>query len=140
MNNEQRNLISLFFELPNKNIKVGDTWGLDVHLISLDQHFKCDTSFRKDQVKLIEIKNQKKDTIAVIKYDITEYVSGFINMPSFFGGGNKSTKTISKITYDAIAEFSLGKGRWINYYGIMSISTTGLLNINTKKKFALITQ
>ena len=46
--NEQRNLLAIFFELPKKEVSVGDTWPLAVNLISMDQHFTCETQHNND--------------------------------------------------------------------------------------------
>lgn len=46
--NDQRNLIALFFQLPDKAVRIGDTWSIDVNFISMDQNFKCDTSFKQN--------------------------------------------------------------------------------------------
>jgi hypothetical protein len=64
-----------------------------------------------------------------------EYVLGDFNNP--FAGSNK--KTMMKMTYNAIAEFSIDKGRWSSYDGIMSLTATGVMTTNTTKKFALLT-
>jgi len=134
--NDQKNLIAMFFELPNRQIKIGDSWSLDINLISMDQNFKCDTASRKNYVTLIDLKKVANETIAVIKYDIMEYVLGDFNNP--FAGSNK--KTMMRMTYNAIAEFSIDKGRWSSYDGIMSLSASGIMTTSTTKKFALITQ
>jgi hypothetical protein len=133
--NDQKNLIAMFFELPNRQIKIGDSWSLDINLVSMDQNFKCDTAFKKNNVTLIDLKKVGNETIAVIKYDILEYVLGDFNNP--FAGSNK--KTMMKMTYNAIAEFSIEKGRWSSYDGIMSLTASGVMTTNTTKKFALIT-
>lgn len=66
VDNNQKNLISLFFELPNKPIKIGDSWSLDIHFISLNESFKCDTSFKNNNITLIDIKKNGDETIAVL--------------------------------------------------------------------------
>jgi hypothetical protein len=132
--NDQKNLIALFFELPNKQLKIGDTWSLDVNLISTDQNFKCDTSFRKNVVTLIDLKKVGNETIAVIKYDIMEFVLGVFNNPL----ARNSKETMMKMKYNAIAEFSIEKGRWSSYDGIMSLTSSGFVKTNSMQKFALL--
>ena len=51
------------------------------------------------------------------------------------GGGEQ--KTMMKITHQAIAEFSVDKGRWISYDGIMSLDATGFMTAKKKTKFTL---
>lgn len=109
----QKNLLALFFELPQKGIKVGDTWDLDVQFITMNLA-ECDSSFKKHLVTLKELKTQGRDTIAVLAYDFVEYARGN------FGGTVKTN-----IVYKGIAEFSLNKGRWVKYDGIMSLMMQG---------------
>ena len=135
----QKNLISTFFELPTKPVKVGDTWKLDISLIANDQNFNCDSSYKINEVTLTDIKKDKGETIAVIKYNIVEYVNGTFISPSFMGGGGKQ-KTMMKFTHQAIAEFSVDKGRWISYDGIMSLDATGVMTAKKKTKFTLISE
>lgn len=137
VNSNQKNLISTFFELPTKPVKVGDTWKLDISLIANDQNFKCDSSYKINEVTLTDIKKDKGETIAVIKYNIAEYVTGTLISPSFMGGDGDQ-KTMMKFTHQAIAEFSVDKGRWISYDGIMSLDATGFMTANKKTKFTLI--
>jgi hypothetical protein len=134
LKNDQRNLIALFYELPDKPIKTGDSWSLDIHFLSMDQNFVCDTSSRKNQVKLIGIKKEGTETIAVMKYDIEEYVAGDDSSPM----SDKSVKTMMKMTYNGIAEFSVDEGRWKSYNGIMSLTSSGIMDSHTTKRVSLI--
>lgn len=135
----QKNLIAIFYELPTKPVKIGDKWRLDINLIANDQNFSCDSAYKINDVTLTDIKNINGETIAVIKYDIVEYVNGSFNSPTFMGGGGEQ-KTMMKFTHQAIAEFSVDKGRWITYDGIMSLETTGFMTANKKTKFTLINE
>ena len=134
LQNGQKNLVAMFFELPNKPIKVGDSWELSTNLLSVDQNFICDTAYKKNNVTLIALKNTGSETLAVIKYDIIEFISGNFNSPLMSG----PEKTMMKMTYNAIAEFSIEKGRWTTYDGVMSLATTGMTESHTTKKFTLI--
>jgi len=134
----QKNLIALFFELPTKPVKIGDKWPLDINLIANDQNFECDSSFKLNQVTLMDIKKVKGEKIAVLKYNIEEYVMGVFNSPTFFGNNGGEKETMMKFTHQGIAEFSVDKGRWISYDGIMSLEATGIMTANTKTKFTLI--
>ncbi|MES1220680.1 MAG: hypothetical protein ABUT20_34590 [Bacteroidota bacterium] len=131
--NDQKNLISMFFELPNRQISVGDKWTLAINFISMDQNFTCDSSFKKNAVTLIDLKQTGGQTIAVLKYDIEEFVLGDFNSP--MTGGSK--KTTMKMIFNAIAEFSIEKGRWVNYDGILSLKATGVMTSATTKKVKL---
>lgn len=131
----QKNLIALFFELPKEEIEIGDTWNIEVNFIGNDQNFDCDSSYRKNEVTLVDLKIVEGDTVAVLKYDIQEFVTGDFNSP-FSGGG---TKTIMLMTHFAVGEFSLTKGRWVTYDGIMSLIASGVMTSNTRKSFSLVT-
>src|SRR6185437_5414190 len=113
--NDQKNLISTFFELPGKFAKLGDKWALNVNFLSMDQSFTCDSSFKKNKVTVIRIDNKDGEHIVTLQYDIEEYVVGNFNSPF----NNQPVKTSMKMTHKALAEFSVEKGRWISYNGIM---------------------
>lgn len=133
----QKNLIALFFQLPTEPVKVGDTWGLEVNLISNDQNFRSDSSYHKNEVRLVEVKKVKGETIAVLRYDIVQYVDGVFDTPSFFGKGSEK-ESIMKFSHQALAEFSVDYGRWISYNGIMSMDATGAMNAHQKTRFSLV--
>ena len=134
----QKNLIALLFELPTKAVKTGDKWSLDVSLITNDQNFVCDTSYKTNEVSLLDLKKLGDETIAILKYNVVEYVKGKFIMPSFFGNAGGQTPSMMKFSHQAIGEFSINRGRWINYDGIMSLEATGIMTANKKTKFTLI--
>ncbi|TCZ73470.1 hypothetical protein [Flaviaesturariibacter aridisoli] len=136
--NDQRNLIAVFFQLPGKPVKVGDSWSLDVNFISMDQNFKCDTAYRKNKVTLLDVKESGAGKIAVLKYDLEEFISGDFNSPMF--GTAKGSKTMMKVTYQAVGEFSVEKGRWSSYNGFISIAASGVVTQASTKKFSLSPQ
>lgn len=131
----QKNLISIFFELPKGEVKIGETWQLDVNFIGNDQNFDCDSSFHKNEVTLIDVRIIEGDTIAVLKYDIQEYVEGGFKSPF----SDEPTITKMLMTHEAIGEFSITKGRWNEYNGIMKLIASGIMTSNTVKSFSLIT-
>ncbi|MER2997969.1 hypothetical protein [Pontibacter populi] len=134
----QKNLIAIFFQLPTAPVKIGDKWPLDINLIANDENFECDSAYKINEVTLTDIKKVGGETVAVLKYNILEYVNGDFNTPSLFGseGGNK--ETMMKFSHQGIAEFSVDKGRWITYDGILSLEASGIMTANKKTKFTLI--
>jgi hypothetical protein len=134
----QKNLISIFFELPTKPVKIGDTWKLDINLISNDQNFDCDSSYKFNEVKLIDIKKVNNENIAVVKYNIVEYVKGVFYTPSRSNNQGEKIETTMKFTHQAIAEFSIEKGRWISYDGLMTLVSSGIMTANQKTKLTLL--
>ena len=133
--NAQKNLVSLFFELPAKDLSIGDTWTLsNVNLLQFDQNFVCEKAQKKNIITLTEIIEEDGNQIALIDYDILEYVYGVFENPF----QNKKINTKMRMVYKAQAKFSITKGRWVGYTGIMSIDASGIMNSKQKKKFALI--
>lgn len=131
---QQKNLIAIFFELPKGDIEIGDTWGIEVNLIGNDQNFDCDSAYRKNEVALIDLKIVDNDTLAVLRYDIHEFVTGVFNSPFSENG----TETTMLMTFNAYCEFSLSKGRWVTYDGVMSLIASGIMNSNIRKSFSLV--
>ena len=99
--------------------------------------FDCDSSFKLNEVILADVKKVNGETIAVLKYNIVEYVKGNFNSP-FFGNEGGQKETMMKFTHQGIAEFSVDKGRWLTYDGIMNLQATGVMTANKKTKFTLI--
>lgn len=136
LKNEQRSLIALFFQLPGRPVKVGDSWPIDVHLVSADQSFICDSAYRKNEVEVVNISNKSDDEIVTLKYDFVEYITGNISTPMF----NISQKTSMGFSFQGTADFSVSKGKWIDYNGVMSEKSTGMMSVQDIKRFALIPQ
>lgn len=133
LNNAQRNLISLFYELPAKEIKKGDVWSLkNLNYIQYNNIFNCNKAEKKNEVKLVDLIKKNRETIALIEYNIYEYVDGNI---IFFG--NKTPSNM-KMKYNAKGEFSIDKGKWVSYKGFLSIETNGMISSKSKQKFELI--
>lgn len=135
---DQKNLIALLFELPTAPVKIGDSWSLDMNLIANDQNFVCDSAFKTNEVTLLDVKKVNGEKIAVLKYNIVEYVKGDFNSPMFFGENGNNMKTMMKFSYEGIAEFSIKQGRWITYNGILSLESSGIMSANRKTKFSLL--
>lgn len=113
---------------------------MDINLITNDQNFECDSAYKINEVTLNEIKTVKGETIAVLRYNIVEYVKGDFNAPAFFGKEGGMKESMMKFSHQGIAEFSVDRGRWINYDGIMSFEATGIMTANKKTKFTLINE
>jgi len=137
MKTNQKNLLALLFELPGHPVKEGDSWPLSINLIENDEHFSCDTSFKRNKVTLSEIKKIGNETIAVLKYDVIEYVKGIFNMPAFMGNKAEPKDLEMKFTIQGIAEFSVEKGRWVNYDCFLNFESSGMMDAHAKTKFTL---
>ncbi|GAA4298241.1 hypothetical protein [Aestuariibaculum suncheonense] len=133
----QNNLISILFELPTKQVAIGDEWDLKIDMISMDQNFKADSLYKKSVVRLKDIKIEKRNKIAVIEYDLEAFVSGdFGNgIMSVFSKEEGDKKIFMKTSHKAIGKFDLDKGYWISYDGIMDIETNfTLMGIGGNKR------
>jgi len=145
----QLNLVSMFFELPGKPISIGEIWELkNLSLIGNDQNFKCEEAERTNQVKLVELLKTDTETIAVLKYTIREYVSGTFGMNNPFEifasknedadqFSNELTKTrpvIIDYSFNATAKFSITKGKWVSFNGIVSTKSLGFMGNNSSKQ------
>lgn len=51
---------------------------------------------------------------------------------------NEKIETSSAMSYNGIAEFSVTKGRWIKYSGILETIQKGMMSRSGKQKLALI--
>lgn len=130
----QKNLIAMYFELPNRPVKIGDTWSLNVSYLQFDQSFVCKSADRTNNVELIDVLKDKNDTIVIIKYDISESASGYMKNPMT----NEKIETSLSMSFNGIAEFSVNKGRWIKYNGILETTQKGMMSGSSKQKLALI--
>ncbi|WP_295715001.1 hypothetical protein [Mucilaginibacter sp.] len=131
---EQKNMIAMLFELPGKPIKQGDTYSLTVNLLTADQSFICDSSYHKNRVKVLKIENRGGEHVVTLQYDVAEYIKGDFNSPM----GQSPIKTTMAMSFQGLAEFSVEKGKWISYNGLIDFSSTGIMSSQTKKRYALI--
>jgi len=130
----QKNLIAMYFELPNRPVKIGDTWSLNVSYLMFDQSFVCKSADKVNNVELIDMLKDKNDTIVVIKYDISESASGYMKNPMT----NEKIETSLSMSFNGIAEFSVNKGRWVKYNGILETTQKGMMSGSSKQKLVLI--
>jgi len=136
---EQKNIVALLFELPGKSIKQGDSWPLSVNLLTADQNFKCDSSYRKNLVTAVKLETINGEQIFTLKYDIAEYIKGDFTIPSPMGA-QTHVKTVMSMSYQGIAKFSVDKGRWVAYDGLLSYNSSGVMTASTKMKYSLIAE
>lgn len=136
--NDQKNLIAILFELPSTKVGIGDSWPIEINLIANDQNFECDSSYKVNEVTLVDIKKLRGESIALLEYNIVEYVHGYFRSPFLQGKEGKGKETMMKFKLKALAEFSVNRGRWLNYDGIMELEANGFMNANTKTRYKLI--
>lgn len=138
--NAQKNLLSVLFELPNRKVEMGEKWKLNISLIEMDQNFVCDSFSKENAVHIEEIIEKEGEKIAIIKYNISEYVIGDFNNPmGGLFGIDSNKKTFMKISHIATGYFSILQGKWINYEGTMEIeSNFSMFGGKSKTEFKLI--
>ncbi len=132
----QKNLVAMLLELPENRVNIGDTWSIDINFIENDQTFICSNADRENTVTLLDLREEDEDTVAVVKYDIHEFVSGTFPGATFGLDMDIIDITIS-IGFRGLAEFSLGKGMWLRYDGIMDMENKGLQDSRTVRKISL---
>jgi hypothetical protein len=128
------NQMALYFQLPIKKIRIGDSWPVDFAGIYINGAFKCDSCFKLNSVTLTDIKKRNNETVAIINYNIREYVSATPIDSSEF------EKFMMEFSYNGTGEFSIERGRWISYNGIQTSTSTGELGGKSTMYISLILQ
>lgn len=130
----QKNLLALYFQLPDKWIKVGDSWPLDIQWFTANYTFLCDSVNKTNSIKLESVYETASDTIAVLNYKYSEYLSGKTEIPF------NNTKRSSLMTIDCsgLLEFNITKGRWEKYNLIVMSKSSGLQNSSSKQLIKFI--
>jgi hypothetical protein len=135
---KQRNLLAMFFELPTYPVYVGDTWSIDVNCISMGNGFIADEAHRINQVKFTELSTTEDGRpIAILDYLIAEMVEGSFETPL----SEESTPTSMSCTFMGRGAFLIEEGRWSQFTGEFGISSTGFLGFlggETIQQFALM--
>ena len=129
LQNLQKNLLSLFFELPQKFVVIGEEWSLDLNLITLDNNFICRDYSNTNKVLLKDIKYINGDPIATVSYNLSNYVKG--DKMTFFS--SNYTETTIEIAFKGQGEFNIKKGKWINLDFIAKTNSSG--NTNARQSF-----
>lgn len=124
LQNLQKNLLSLFFELPQKSVKIGEEWSLDLNLITLDNNFICRDYFNTNKVLLKDIKYINGYPIATVSYNLANYVKG--DKMTFFS--SNFTETAIEVAFKGQGEFNIKKGKWVNLHFIAKTNSSGSTN------------
>jgi hypothetical protein len=133
LQSRQKNLLALYFQLPEYKVKVGDSWALDLQMISMDYQFLCDSADNKNSVTLLKTYQKGSDTIAVLKYQVEEYING--NYKDLWSGQKKPVKMEMK--YYGSPEFNISKGRWEVFNMIMTVLSKGYQESSSKQLYKL---
>lgn len=131
----QRNLLAMFFELPTTPVKVGDSWSIDVNCISMGNGFIVSKAQRENRVLFAEL-SQTPDgkPIAVLEYFIGEIVDGKFKSPT---SGETAPQSML-CTFIGQGQFLIEEGRWKQFTGEMTVIAKGFMESNTTQLFALV--
>jgi hypothetical protein len=131
---QQRNLLAIFFELPTGSVQVGDSWPLTFNCIALGQQFIPNNVNKINQVTLTEI-SQTADgkPVAVLDYVLIETVDGNFQSPMT----NEATPTAMTCSFLGRGRFLIESGRWEQLLGEFAVTSSGIMETNTIQRFAL---
>ncbi len=135
---DEKNLLSLYFQLPGKPVKVGDSWPVDTICVragSDPAQFVVETSERESQVTFMGVsKTATDEPVAVLDYHITERLTGKQSIPAL-------AKEPVQGSFDCVGsgqgEFLIEQGRWKNFSFEFVVQTTGLMSSTLTQSFAL---
>jgi hypothetical protein len=131
-----KNLVNMFYTLPNKPIEINDSWMIDVNFLSMNQAFSCDSMYQNNKATLVDVVEENGEKIALISYSIDEYLSGKIHMP--FGKGDKEPENgFVSAKMKAIAKFSISNGRMIHYRGKLNLNAENMMFQDMSQTFGL---
>jgi hypothetical protein len=111
---QQYNLVSMIFRLPEHPVAVGDNWELPIVLTRLNTPFLADQTDRINKVWVRSITDQEGiGSVAEIVYLLQEKISGFSQI--YNNEKPKPFKIVS--TYFAVGDFVVSEHRWLRYIG-----------------------
>lgn len=131
----QRNLLAMFFELPTVPVQVGDTWELDFNCVSFGAGFVADNANKLNRVEFASL-SQTPDgkPIASLNYLLAENVEG--HFQSSLGG--EPMPTTMTCSFFGTGQFLIEEGRWQQFVGEFTLTSTGLMTSNNVQHFALM--
>jgi len=129
---KQKNLLALFFELPQTPVKVGDSWSLDLNLLAMGSGFICEEADRVNRVQLVSLSEDKDgDIIASMDYTIAESVKGKFMVPL------ADESTLMSMSFIGRGDFLVKKGIWKKFTGRMQIEQTGMMSSDVQQYFVM---
>lgn len=132
-----KSLMSLIFQLPQQAVSEGDTWEIFSSFITVHNPADLISSEVKSSAQLLEISQKKSETIARISYKISEKKE-IKSMPTSLNQDhNKDETSFAQVVYHAIGEFSIERGRWISYTGMVISKIEGRMNISALEYYSL---
>jgi hypothetical protein len=133
-----QNLLALLFQLPEKEVKVGDTWPIDFVCITIDPSFSVENSQSENHVTLTGMtESAEGEAIALVDYEMAESLDGKQPMPVF---SPEPLATSTKCTGVGHGEFLIKQGRWKKFTFEIRLSTIGIMTTSTNASLSLSLQ
>jgi hypothetical protein len=130
----QRNLIAMLFELPSNPVHVGDSWEIDVNCVSMGNGFIASNAARINRVELTSVsENAEGQSVAQLEYVIIETVEGDFQLPF----SDESNPTSMSCSFLGQGSFLIEEGRWEQFVGEFQVQATGLMESNLVQQLAL---
>ena len=121
---EQANMVALFFELPEAPVAVGDTWALDgVRMLAFTGGMQATDSSRTNVVRLVALEGTPEAPIAILEYDLHERLA------------SHSAEMASDVT--ARGAFDVARGTWQRLDGRMGITNSMFDALSMAQTFTL---
>lgn len=130
----QRNLLAMLFELPSAPVHVGDSWEIDVNCVAMGHGFIASNANRVNKVTLTSVEeNDEGQALAHLEYVIAESVEGDFLFPF----SEEPIPTSMNCSFLGQGSFLIEEGRWQQFNGEFRILATGMVESNTVQQFAL---
>lgn len=136
LSQDQKNLLSLFFELPQHPMQVGDTWSIGAICITVEAgQFTLETSSIENQVTLSKIyETPNHELIAVLDYRIVENLEGTQMVPLFLDEPVSASMQCNGIGQ---GEFLVEQGHWKQFDFQYTNTITGITDGTMTQNFSL---
>ena len=109
LNQKQKNLMNLLFYLPNRTVKIGESWSIPVNLLEVGNGFFANDATKNNKVLFRRIKKTEAgNDVAELIYHISEKIEGNFEI------GAKDSLTPFGIHYSHVGygEFNIDEKRW----------------------------
>jgi hypothetical protein len=129
---KQQNIVSMLFGLPDSPISAGYSWQLPVYMIELGNGFIVNQAKRNNKACLLRTESlQDGEILAHIIYTFYESVEGYYELKP--NPNVQPPPYELRATYLAYGVFSVNRGNWMNYAGILEFKGSGQLPIHTSR-------
>lgn len=130
----QRNLLAMLFELPSAPVHVSDSWEIDVNCVAMGHGFIASDANRINKVTLASVEeNDAGQAVAYLEYVIAETVDGDFLFPF----SDDPIPTSMNCSFLGQGSFLIEEGRWEQFTGEFRIFATGMVESDTVQQFAL---